>query len=447
MADDPSVVAVPVAKAQHEQKSGPKPWRSWLSWLLPAVLLAGLLLALLLPLRQRSQQFAQRLNSAWLPDATAAAPPGPQQVATIQRGEITRRLLLDGELRAVRSRTIFADTSDEAKITWLPPEGVLVKTGDRLAELDSTAILNKIKDAEERLVTAENEIVRTSSQQEGQLRDFQVELSRLWLAYEKAKVEARLPADVLPRREYQEKQFTHDKAKTEYDNQLAKIEQKKREFDADLQVKTIEKQKAENQLEQARSGLKGMQIKAPTDGMVLYTDHWNERRKLQIGDVVWGGLPIVQLPDLTEMEVIAQVNEVDGPKLSVGNQAKVILDSYPEIEITGTVKDISQTAAKASWQAKAKVFTVVLALDRTLVAQMKPGMSAQVAIHVGASGQQLLVPRAAAQFQPDAVTVTRLENVKERRPVAVTILAADAMHYAVAANGALREGDQILLRP
>jgi multidrug resistance efflux pump len=189
-----------------------------------------------------------------------------------------------------------------------------------------------------------------------------------------------------------------------------------------------------------------MQIKAPTDGMVLYTDHWNERRKVQVGDVVWGGLPILSLPDLDEMEVLAQVNEVDGPKLAVGNKATVVLDSYPNTEITATVKDISQTAAKASWQAKAKVFTVVFALDRTMVGQMKPGMSAQVAVIVGTSGQQLLIPRAAVSFTPEAVTVTRLEGETERRPLAITILATDAKHYAVAANGGLQEGDRILLQ-
>jgi hypothetical protein len=415
-------------------------------WLLPALVLILLLLAVFTPVFWRTGQFTASLLTRQMPSLLSAEAPPPALV-TIRRGPLNKRLLLDGELRAVRSRTVFAYTNDEAKITWLPPEGLLIKTGERLVELDSTAILTRIKDAEEKLVTAENEIIRTSAQQEGQLRDFQVELSRLWLTYEKAKVEARLPADVVPRREYQEKQFALDKAKTEYENQLAKIEQKKREFAAELQVKTIEKQKSESQLNLAKSGLSAMQVKAPADGMVLYTDHWNERRKLQVGDVVWGGLPVVTLPDLTEMEVVAQVNEVDGPKISVGNQARIKLDSYPESEITGTVKDISQTAAKASWQAKAKVFTVVLALDRTLTDKMKPGMSAQIAVLTEALGNELLVPRAAAAFNgTESVTVLRLEGEKEQRPIAVTILAADPFHYAVAGNGALREGDRVVMR-
>ncbi|MFN7949309.1 MAG: HlyD family efflux transporter periplasmic adaptor subunit [Blastocatellia bacterium] len=404
-----------------------------------------LLLAIIAIISFRSRPFTARLASI-VPDLRSAQAETVQPLAVVRRGEIIKTLLADGELRAVRSRTIFASMSDEAKITWLPPEGSVIRAGDRLVELDSTAILNKIRDAEERIVAAENEIIRTSSQHESQLRDLEVQLSQLWLELEKAKVEARVPAEVIARRDYQDKQFALQKAKTEYDAQLAKIEQKKKEFASELQVKTIEKQKTERQLEKARGELSSMLIKAPLDGMVIYSDHWNERRKIQVGDVVWGGFPIVSLPDMTEMEVVARINEVDGPKISPGSPARIRLDSYPDNEITGAVKEVSQTAAKAGWMAKAKVFTVIISLDKTISEMMKPGMSAQVAIVTGQSGQQLLVPRAAMKFNGDEATVMRIENGKEQRQVAVTILASDALHYAVA-SGALKEGDQITGKP
>lgn len=404
----------------------------------------ALLLILVAAVAFRSRPLTARVT-AFMPELSAAQATTNLPTVAVTRGEIHKTLLLDGELRAVRSRTIFANMSDEAKITWLPPEGSVIKAGDRLVELDSTAILNKIRDVEERIVAAENEIIRTSSQGESQLRDLEVQLSQLWLELEKAKVEARVPTEVMARRDYQEKQFALEKAKTEYDNHLAKIAQKKKEFASELQVRTIEKQKAERQLEKAKGDLNGMMIKAPTDGMVLYTEHWNERRKIQVGDVVWGGLPLITLPDMNEMEVVSQVNEVDGPKISTGNKTKIRLDSYPDTEITGTVKEISQTASKAGWMSKAKVFTVIIALDKT-VPTMKPGMSAQVAIVIGESGEQLLVPRSALRFEGKTTVVTRLEGEKMRRPVAVTIVSSDALHYAVAANGALKDGDRILKR-
>lgn len=404
-----------------------------------AALLLSSLFALLFAIRARPNLPALSLVAADnAPAATASI--------EVQRGSLKKTLLLDGELRAVRSRTIFSTTTDDAKIVYLPPEGTVVKAGERVAELDSSTILTKIKDSEERIVAAESEIVRTRAQHEAALRDLEVELSKLWLAHEQAKLKAKVPAEVVPRREYQEAQLTLEKARTEYENHLNKIEQKKKEQAAELQVKTIEKEKLQVQLDRARGNLDGMRIKAPTDGMIIYTDHWNERRKVQVGDVVWGGFPIVRLPDLTEMEVLAQVNEVDGPKLSIGNKAEVKLDSYPDTKITGEVKEISQTAIKASWMAKAKIFRVTIALDQTVMEIMKPGMSAHVAIVTSETAPQLLVPRAAVKFDGESAQVTRLETGDARRPIAVNVLAADAINFLVANNGALKAGDRVLAK-
>ncbi|MBS1788463.1 MAG: HlyD family efflux transporter periplasmic adaptor subunit [Acidobacteria bacterium] len=395
--------------------------------------------------------FLPRFHSNPLANALASSDSTPANLPTteVRRGGIKKTLLLDGELRAVRSRTIYSGASDDAKIVYMPPEGTVVKTGERVVELDSSTFLTRIKDTEDRIVAADNEIVRTESQQEASLRDLEVELSKLWLAQEQAKLKAKIPAEVQARREYQEAQLALEKARTEYNNQLAKIEQKKKEFAAELQVKTIDKQKLQVQLDRAKANLDGMRIKAPADGMVLYAEHWEGRRKMQVGDVVWGGWPIVRLPDLTEMEVLALVNEVDGPKLSIGSRCEIRLDSYPDTVITGAVKEISQTAVKAGWLSKAKIFRVTVSLDRTVTEIMKPGMSAQVSVIINETDAQLLVPRSAVKFEGETANVTRIESGEAKnaqRPISVTILGADAMNYVVANNGALKEGDRILNR-
>ncbi len=382
-------------------------------------------------------------------DATSSTPamPGRQLTVDVRRGSILKMLLLDGDLRAVRSRTVYATASEEAKIVFLPPEGIVIKTGQRVVELDSTSLLTRIKDYEERIIAADSEIVRTAAVQEAALRDMQVELSKLELAYEQAKLKAKVPAELLARREYQDAQLALEKTRTEYDNQLSKIEQKKKEQAAELQVRKIEREKLALQAERASSGLKGMRLDAPADGMVIYSDHWNERRKIQVGDIVWGGFPIVTLPDLTEMEVVAPVNEVDGPKLSVGDKAEVKLDSYPDTVISGTVKEISQTALKASRNAQARVFRVRVGLDRTATEIMKPGMSAQIAVAISETKQHLLVPRSTVKFDGDSARVWRLEGPDDaQREVAIEILGADAQSYLVAESGVLKAGDRVLVR-
>jgi multidrug efflux pump subunit AcrA (membrane-fusion protein) len=401
-----------------------------------------LLLAILFPIILTRHRSAP-LNFTTAADTAGSA--GDSTTVKVRRGSMNKTLLLNGELRAVRSRTIFGTTPEDVKIVYLPPEGTIVKAGDRLVELDSLTVLNKIKDNEEKIFAADNEIVKIKAQNEAALRDLDIELSKLWLAYEQAKLKAVVPVDVQPRREYQDAQLALEKAKTEYENQLNKIEQKKKEQAADLQVKIIDNDKLRVQLNRDKSYLNGMQLKAPTDGMVIYCDHWNrnERRKLQVGDMVWMGVPIARLPDLTEMEVLAQVNEVDGPKLSIGGKAEVRLDTYPETAITGSIKEISQTAIKASWMAKAKVFRVVIALDRTVMEIMKPGMSAQISVTISETATQLLIPRTAVRFDGESPSVTRFEDADVQRDVAVNILSADVVDYLVANNGALKEGDRI----
>jgi HlyD family secretion protein len=404
-----------------------------------------LLLLLLIPISARL--FRKSNISPSLVSSSAAAADN-LSIIEVRRGSLKKTLLLDGELRAVRSRTVWGSTSEDVKIVYLPPEGTVVKAGDRLVDLDNTSVVTRIKDIEERIVAAENEIVRSKAQHESALRDLDVERSKLWLTFEQAKLDAKVPPEIQARRESQEAQLTLEKARTEYENHLKKIESKKKEQSAELQVKIIDKNKLDVQLNRAKNNLEGLIIKAPGDGMVIYNDHWNERRKMQVGDFVWGGWAIVRLPDLSEMEVLAQVNEVDGPKLSIGGKAEIKLDSYPDTVINGQIKEISQTAIKASWMAKAKIFRVTVSLDRTVTEIMKPGMSAQVAVGVSESNTQLLIPRSAIKFEGETAKVVRVADEKgATQETVVKILAADALNYLIADDSGLKEGDKILANP
>jgi multidrug efflux pump subunit AcrA (membrane-fusion protein) len=92
--------------------------------------------------------------------------------------------------------------------------------------------------------------------------------------------------------------------------------------------------------------------------------------------------------------------------------------------------------------AKAKVFMVVIALDKTATEIMKPGMSAQVTLALTDQSVQLLVPRSAVQFEGGSAQVLKLEG-DNRRAVAVTVISADPIHYAIAEEGLIKEGDRI----
>ncbi|MBK7993950.1 MAG: HlyD family efflux transporter periplasmic adaptor subunit [Blastocatellia bacterium] len=367
------------------------------------------------------------------------------ETVLVEVGTLEKKVLLDGDLQAVRARTLFGKAS-ESKITYMPPEGTKVNIGDRLVEFDNTPVSNRILEIKQQIITSENQLVEIQSNHESGLRDLEAGLSQYWLAFQQAKIDASVPINLVPRRDYQERQLLLEKTETEYNSHLAKIEKKKLEQQAELQAKNLEKEKLVVELQKLENQLNDLNLKAPSDGIVIYADHIFEPRKVQVGDVVFSGFPVINLPDLTELEILARVNEVDGPRLSIGQAAQVFLDSYPDIKINGKIKDISQTAAKAgtSRSDTTKIFKVVVSLEKTLTDIMKPGMSAQVEVNLVENTPKILVPRFAVEFHNKQAQVFKQVG-EELQPIAINILASDFRFYAIADDGKLKQGDKLVI--
>ena len=411
-------------------------------WLSPLAIIA-----VLLPVMLRSGiSIKPNQLLASLPPITKFTKPKPVlETVTVQTGVLEKAILLDGDLQAVRARTLFG-SQNETKITYMPPEGTNVKAGDRLVEFDNAPVSNRIREIREQIITAENQIVEIQSNHESGLRDLEASLSQYWLSYQQAKLDATVPVNLVPRRDYQERQLLLEKTQTEYTSHLAKIEKKKLEQQAEIQAKKLENEKLEVDLRKLENQLDNLNLKAPTDGIVTYADHIFEPRKVQVGDVVWSGFPVINLPDLTELEVLAKVNEVDGPRLSIGQDAQISLDSYPDIKINGKIKEISQTAAKAgtSRSDTTKIFKVVVSLEKTLTDIMKPGMSAQVAIVPKENNPQILVPRPAVKFNNKQAQVFK-QIGEELQPFTINILDSNANFYAIADDGKTKQGDKLVI--
>ncbi len=411
-------------------------------WLSPLVILA-----LLVPIILKSGvSFNPDKLLASLPPITKFTQPKPiLETVLVELGTLEKKVLLDGDLQAVRARTLFSKAS-ESKITYLPIEGTKVKIGDRLVEFDNAPVSNRILEIKQQIITSENQLVEIQSNHESGLRDLEASLSQYWLAFQQAKIDAAVPINLVARRDYQERQLLFEKTETEYNSHLAKIEKKKLEQQAELQAKNLEKEKLVVELQKLENQLNELNLKAPSDGIVIYADHIFEPRKVQVGDVVFSGFPVINLPDLTELELLARVNEVDGPRLSIGQTAQVFLDSYPDIKINGKIKDISQTAAKAgtSRSDTTKIFKVVVSLEKTLTDIMKPGMSAQVEVSLAENTPQILVPRFAVEFHNKQAQVLKQVG-EELQPIAINILASDFRFYAIADDGKLKQGDKLVI--
>jgi len=116
-------------------------------------------------------------------------------------------------------------------------------------------------------------------------------------------------------------------------------------------------------------------ISAPAEGMVIYAREWDGRRKV-VGSTVDAWYPIVAtLPDLTSMESITYVNEIDIQKIKTNQSVKISLDANPDKKITGEVIKVANIGEQRR-NSNAKVFEVIIKVnekDSTLLPSMTTG--------------------------------------------------------------------------
>ena len=124
-------------------------------------------------------------------------------------------------------------------------------------------------------------------------------------------------------------------------------------------------------------------IVAPMDGVVL-------RRDGEVGEIAEAGQILFRIGVPKPLQVVAEVNEEDIPRVALGETALLRTDAFPEQRLGGKVSDITPMGDVA-----AKTFRVKIALpDDT---PLKPGMSVEANIITREKPNALLIPADALQ--------------------------------------------------
>ena len=140
--------------------------------------------------------------------------------------------------------------------------------------------------------------------------------------------------------------------------------------------------------------MEGMVLKSPRDGILVVADHPWEGRKIQLGDSVWVGLPVVSLPDLNLMQVEAKLSDVDDGRIGAGLPVLCVLDAYPERTYPGRIQEITPVAQEEAGRSLRRAYNVRIALDASDAERMRPGMSVKIEVHPAAREGVLMAPRA-----------------------------------------------------
>ena len=315
------------------------------------------------------------------------------QTAKVKRGEIIVTQTETGDVRASRNVTITAPQRaiSSLVIVDMIPEGTTVEQGDTLIKFDTKAVEEMIDTREDLVIASQQRLEKLEAQQLSIMQGLNADLSTIKNNYELAKL-------TLESMQYeseskkQETQLQYDNAKLNYEAQLTELKNQNIINKVNKGYALRDLQDTKKELGWIKELLKGLTILSPGHGLVVYKENFVSGTlvKVAIGDNVYTSQPLIELPDLNEIQVKLRVNEIDVGKYDVGQEVIVTLDAYSEKSFKGTVTEISPLVE--GFNQNLRLFSVIITLEEKNNPIIRPGMTARTEIVLKKVPDALFVP-------------------------------------------------------
>jgi RND family efflux transporter MFP subunit len=165
-------------------------------------------------------------------------------------------------------------------------------------------------------------------------------------------------------------------------------------------------------VDQARLRLKKATLATPVDGTVTSL-------RIEPGEWVNPGQPVIVLSDLAVLEVDVNLDETDVARVMVGQNARLTVDAFPGVELAG---DVTTIAPVAQVQAGVVLYPITIRLKpadpSTSAGQsslLRAGMTADVTIITASRENALVIPLRAVKTDGQHAYVDRLVAGKVER--------------------------------
>lgn len=379
---------------------------------------------------------------AAIPFLRGAGGTGNVPVARAARGDFGRRVEAEGNLKAVEATVLTApmEATGPLKIAWLAPDGSAVKSGDIVIRFDPTDAEKNFVDGQAERETAENRIAGKRADGEGTLRNLDRDAGLAGLELKYAREFQSKDPEIFSRTEIIESELDESLATRRKENAEAVRSIRERLTNVDLDLLAIERHKADLKIEQAKKGLAALEVRAPHDGILVLKREWRGTPK--VGETVWKGQPLAEIPRMDAMEAEVYVLEADAGGLAVGLPADVTVESRPDLRFKARVSKVDALAKpRVNW-VPVQYFGVTLELARTEPEIMKPGQRVRTELMLDARKDAISIQREAV-LEKDGKKIVYRRSGWGFEPVEVA-LGPSALGRVVIEKG-LKEGDAVAL--
>ena len=307
-------------------------------------------------------------------------------LALVRRGDLIVKTHLRGELQAVRTLSLTAPNLGSAtQITQLAPAGALSSTGDLIMEFDDSERQAALEDAQLEVDRVNEQLKKARADLEIRKSQDDVELLKARFAVRRAELEVK-KNELISAIDARKNVLTLEETERREQKLRQDIKSRLQQREAELAVLREERRKAQIDVDREKRRIAQSRVLSPMSGLVSILQNRAGGRggfgqttpDIQEGDQIPAGMEVAKILDLSEMELLAKVEELERANLHEGQEAIVRLDALPGKEVRAKVKRLGNTASLNVFAGEAtKKFDVVLSIDMR-----------QLLAHVGATPEQ-----------------------------------------------------------
>ena len=283
--------------------------------------------------------------------------------AEAAKQDVTTTVTATGTIEPVTSVDVGTQVSGIVSKLYVDYNSV-VKAGDVIAELDRTNLMSELSSTQANLKSAQSEL------------DYQkTNYERYKALYDKGLISAN---------DYEQARLSYIKAQQTVTNQKESVKK-------------------------AQTNLGYATITSPIDGVVL-------KKEVEEGQTVASSFNTPTLftiaRDLTDMRVIADVDEADIGEVKEGQRVSFTVDAFPNDTFQGIVTQVRQ---QATTESNVVTYEVVISAPNEDL-KLKPGLTANVVIYTLEISDVLAIPSKALRFKPsqamlnDGETITDIDS-------------------------------------
>ena len=282
------------------------------------------------------------------------------ETAKVEKKSIHTSITATGTIEPVTSVTVGTQVSGIVAKLYVDYNSI-VKKGQVIAELDKTNLISELNTAKANLASSQS----TATYQ-------QANYNRYKTLYGKGLVSAD---------EFENAQLSYQKARE------------------DVNAKRESVRKAETNLGYAT-------ITSPIDGVVL-------SKSVEEGQTVAASFNTPELfkiaQDLTDMRVIADIDEADIGGVKEGQRVSFTVDAFPDDHFEGRVTQVRQ---QATTESNVVTYEVVISAPNEDL-KLMPGLTASVTIFTMEKNDVLVVPSKALRFMPNQAFLEKDQTISD----------------------------------